>query len=169
MKETLTDTIDLSQVVKSKLVYLSLYTPLAGASPLNYKYYFEGDSELNNAIITGIQVHASKAQNPYDYADQTFNGAGSFNEYTTIQTLQALTLTLIDFTGRHFWENQVVTSLFVGNTGRYMKRLYNRVKLEECYVTAFGTIGLNPAIDGNNLKFLIPFTFYYIPVNRPRI
>jgi len=173
MKNTLTESIDLSQVVRSKLVYLNIFTP-NGTAPLNYRYYFDSDSELNNSIITGIQVHSPwiNVNEPQDFAEEIlFDPVAGSNawDFVTYASLRAFTLTLVDFTGRHYWENQVLTSLFMVNTGRYPKRLYNRIKLEECYITAFSTYTPPGGTDGNNIKYLMPFTFYYIPVSRPQL
>ena len=150
--------VDLSKIVRSKLVYLNIWTPNLTA-PNNYRYFFDSDSELDSSIITGIKLHDTSdfcAATVYNllpvYADVYINNAD----------INKCCLTLTDFQGNHFWENQVLSSLSVKNTGRNEKRLYSRVKLEHSYITAYSPIVLPAGFNGNTVKYLVPFTFSYI-------
>jgi len=160
---------DLSRTVKSKFVYIDLWQNLkflGQPATKNVRFYFESDLELDNSIIAGIQSHY-RALNGGDIADgQNIIDAGTaYDEFVSGADILKLCLTLTDFNGKHFWENQVVYSLYQQLGFKNIKRLYNRVKMDQSFIIAYDDYYVG-GVSPNNTRYLVPFTFYYIPIQR---
>jgi len=158
---------DISKIEKSKLVRLELL-PIGFRGAANfsaYQFNFPSDSQLDGKIITGIICHApSDGSNGGDVPTATTYAPNYYDDYTGQQLIDQslisnLYLTLVNKQENYFWKQQVLSSLFVKNCGKYIKRFYQRIKLDKCFVELpnSSSFTFDP-----NIRNYILFTFFYI-------
>ena len=158
---------DISKIEKSKLVKLELIPVGFNGAPnfAAYQFNFPSDSQLDSKIITGIICHApSDGVNGGDVPVTTTYGANYYDDYSGQQLIDQslvsnLYLTLVNKQENYFWKQQVLSSLFVKNCGKYIKRFYQRIKLDKCFVElpTSSSFTYDP-----NIRNYILFTFFYI-------
>lgn len=166
-KKTPLQNFDLWETRRAKLVLLPIQNGNVTAAQAN-RFYFNSDGELDDAMILGVQVlspnTSALGQFPTQstYAPTVFDFyGGSSNIPFTKKFNSVWFVSLCDTFENYWWNRQAVGSLLPTNTGRYIKRTYNRIKLDKC----FAETPVNVPISGlpTNSRGFIPFLFYYAP------
>lgn len=159
--------IDISKIVKSKTVYVNIFAGRIGLAQINYKYFFDSDSDLDNSLIVGCEFNRGYI-NGSDLGNfapgQDFDPIGNLNAIEYIKAdMAAFTVSLVDVENRAFFDKMPLTCLYYGNNGRHPKRMNNRIRMDKCYIQAFAPFNMPGTCDGNQIKYMAQFTFHYIP------
>jgi len=154
---------------KSKLVKLILnnYDEVINGQA---RFYFQNDGQLDDKIITAVVCHAPKSivNTSGDITQQSvFNAAPFYGEYYFGRVFLLINnqvsffyLSLCAFDEIYYWNRQPIASLYQKNTGKYIKKTHNRIKLDKCYVET--PISQTLPVIAGKVQTSILFTFYYI-------
>lgn len=167
MKKKPLNSIDLWKIAKAKRVNVVVRYNTGNVNSVAQRFYFENDGQLDDKIIIGIQSHAQYVDGAsygdiigvYNNGGDTIRNVGVTRPTTTGNAVSSFFISLCDLENNYFWFQQSVSSLCVFNTGKYIKRLYNRIKLDKCFIENY--IAANTHVSPNNY-WVVPFTFYYI-------
>lgn len=159
--------IDISKIVKAKTVFVNIYSGIQSAAPINYKFFFDGDDEIDSSLIVGIESHKGFEDGSIigDFASwQDFDPLGGQYAYEYIKSdINSFALTLSNVHEKPIWDKCPLYCLHKDNTGKYFKRLNNRIRLKTSFIQAFAPYNVPGGCDGNRIKYLAPITFYFIP------
>lgn len=176
-RKPLSQGLDLWQERKVKLVLVNYQTGNVSGASAN-RFFFPNDGQLDDAMVLGVEALAPFTANglaaapefcqlPQEMPYSPTLSDGFFLYLPVLASnIQAspFYVSLCDVFENYWWNRQAVGSLLPTNAGRYIKRTYNRIKLDKCFVEAPISIPITLANPNSTIK--IPFLFHYATINK---